>query len=144
MPNFCFEASYGRMVGVAHTYMFRRLARYMKEKNLPITPDQFRVLTQLWKNDGCSQQDLAVGSDRDRANVTRIIDILVREGIVERADHETDRRIFKILLTEKGKELQLEAAECGKLAINDALNGISKEEVEITMRVLKKSIENLK
>ena len=143
MTKFRFDQSYGRIVGVAYTSVYRRLARYLKENNLPITPDQFRVLTHLWQNDGCSQQDLAVGSNRDRANVTRIIDILEREGIVKRTDHETDRRAFKICLTKKGTDLQEVAAECGRLAIKDALKGISKEEVEICMQVLKKTIDNL-
>lgn len=144
MAKFDFENSFGRRLGVAHTALFRRLGKLMKEKELPITPDQFRVLTHLWQHDGCSQQELAYGSDRDRANVTRIIDILEREGIVTRKDHESDRRVYRIELTKKGKELENEAAECGQTAIKDALKGVTKEELEICMKVLKKAIENLK
>lgn len=144
MPDFRFDQSYGRVLGVAYTYVFRQLGKYLKEKNLPITPDQFRVLTHLWQNDGCSQQELALGSNRDRANVTRIIDILEREGIVERKDHEQDRRVFRICLTEKGKELEVQAALCGKLAIDDALKNIDKKDIEVCMKVLKQTIANLK
>jgi DNA-binding MarR family transcriptional regulator len=143
MNKFQVEKSYGRILGVAYTYVFRQLALHMKEKNLPITPDQFRVLTHLWKNDGCSQQELATGTLRDRANVTRIIDIFEREGIVERVDHESDRRIFKIQLTQKGKAIEKDAMACGKAAIDDALKGISKSDLEVCMKVLNKTIENL-
>lgn len=138
------DKSYGRILGVAYTYVFRQLAKHMREKNLPITPDQFRLLTHLWQNDGCSQQELAAGSLRDRANVTRIIDILEREGIVERTDHESDRRIFKIQLTKKGKAIEKDAMACGRAAINDALKGVSKSDLEICMKVLNKTIENLR
>lgn len=144
MEKLNFEKSYGRVLGVAYTYVFRQLAVHMKEKNLPITPDQFRMLTHLWQNDGCSQQELAVGSMRDRANVTRIIDILEREGIVERKDHETDRRIFKIQLTQKGKDLEKDATACGRAAIEDALKGVSKSDLEVCLKVLNKTIENLR
>ncbi len=137
------DKSYGRILGVAYTYVFRQLAKHMKEKNLPITPDQFRVLTHLWQHNGCSQQELAAGSLRDRANVTRIIDILEREGIVERTDHESDRRIFKIQLTKKGKAIEKDAMACGQAAIDDALKGISKSDLEVCMKVLNKTIENL-
>ena len=143
MSKIQFDKSYGRVLGVAYTYVFRQLAKHMKEKNLPITPDQFRVLTHLWQNEGCSQQELAVSSLRDRANVTRIIDILEREGIVERMDHETDRRIFKIQLTKKGKAMEKDAMFCGQSAINDALKGTSKSDLEVCMRVFNKTIENL-
>jgi DNA-binding MarR family transcriptional regulator len=138
-----FDKSYGRILGVAYTYIFRQLAKHMKEKNLPITPDQFRVLTHLWQHDGCSQQELAVSSLRDRANVTRIIDILEREGIVERTDHETDRRIFIIQLTQKGRDLEKDAMECGQSAIDDALIGVSISDLEVCMKVLNKTIANL-
>ncbi len=143
MPKFQFDQSYGRALGVAYTALYRRLARYMREKNLPITPDQFRVLTSLWQQDGKSQQELAAASNRDRANVTRLIDILEREGIVERQDDENDRRVFRIYLTKKGRELEAEAAECAQQAIKDAQKGISKEEIEVCMKVLRKTIGNL-
>lgn len=143
MSKLKFDQSYGRILGVAYTSIFRRLAKYMKDKDLPITPDQFRVLSFLWQNDGCSQQEIAKGSNRDRANVTRIIDILEREGIVKRVNHETDRRIFRVFLTELGKKLEEPAAECGQLAIADALAGINKKDIDICMAVLKKTIQNL-
>jgi DNA-binding MarR family transcriptional regulator len=144
VSKYNFSQSYGRVLGVAYTAVYRQLAKHMKAKGLPITPDQFRVLTHLWQNDGCSQQDLATGSNRDRANVTRIIDILEREGIVKRNDHESDRRVYKISLTGKGKDLETVSAECGQAAIRDAVKGISKEDLETCMRVLNKTIENLK
>ncbi len=143
MAIYEYDKSYGRILGVAYTQVYRRLARYLKDKEIPVTPDQFRVLTHLWQNDNCSQQHLADCTNRDRANVTRIIDILEREGIVERREHESDRRAFRIVLTEKGKAIEAEAAECGRQAIQDALKGVSPEEVEICMRVLRKTIHNL-
>jgi DNA-binding MarR family transcriptional regulator len=143
MSKFDFSQSYGRILGVAYTALYRRLGKYMKENNMPITPDQFRVLTHLWQHDGCSQQDLAVGSNRDRANVTRIIDILEREGIVERRNHETDRRAYRIYLTQKGKSIEKQAANCSIKAINDALQGLTPKEIEMATTVLRKTIANL-
>jgi len=129
---------------MSSTMLYRRLGKYIREKNLPITPEQFRVLTHLWRNDQCTQQQLAECTNRDRANVTRIIDILEREGIVERRDHEADRRAFRIALTDKGKALEAEAIACGELAIQDALAGVPREEVETCTRVLKQIITNLR
>jgi DNA-binding MarR family transcriptional regulator len=144
MSKFNFEQSFGRTLGVAYTALYRHLTKLMKENNLPITPDQFRVLTHLWQTDGLSQQELAVGSNRDRANVTRLIDILEREGIVERKDHENDRRVYKIYLTKKGKAIEEQASECAKQSIKDAMKGVTKEEIEICLNVLNRTIENLK
>ncbi len=144
MPKFQFDQSYGRVLGQAYTAIYKRLSKLMNDENLPITPDQFRVLTHLWQNDGCSQQELANNSNRDRANVTRILDILEREGIVKRKNHETDRRVFRIYLTDLGKSLEGKAAKCAQESIRDALRGVNKSDAEICMSVLRKTIQNLK
>ncbi|KOY88219.1 hypothetical protein AD998_14465 [bacterium 336/3] len=131
------------MVGDTHVAMVKHLSKILKENDIPITPDQFRVLMYLWQQDGKSQQELAVLSCRDRANVTRIIDILEREGVVERQDDENDRRIFKIHLTEFGKTLESQTLECVQKSTEDALQGINPSDLEICIKVLKKIAENL-
>ncbi|MCZ8286166.1 MAG: MarR family transcriptional regulator, partial [Bacteroidia bacterium] len=104
--TFKFEESFGRILGVAHTSMFRHLSKLMKAQNLPISPEQFSVLSHLWQKDGLQQTELALCTNRNRANVTRILDILERERIVERRDDAIDRRVFRIYLTDKGKSLR--------------------------------------
>lgn len=144
MPEtFKFEKSFGRLLGVAHTSMFRHLSKLMKAQNLPITPEQFSVLSHLWQKDGMQQSELALCTNRNRANVTRIIDILEREGIVLRKDDAADRRVFKIFLTDKGKTLRADTAKCAAQSIKDSLKGISKEEIEICKKVLLKIQSNV-
>lgn len=141
--TFHFENSFGRILGVAHTAMFRHLSALMKQHNLPITPDQFRLLSHLWQKDGLQQNELALCTNRNRANVTRVIDILEREGIVERKDDSNDRRVFRIYLTEKGKSIKEQTAKCASQSIKDALKGITKNEIEICTNVLLKIKKNI-
>ncbi len=141
--TFEFEKSFGRILGVAHTAMFRYLSKLMKEQNLPITPEQFSVLSYLWQQDGLQQSELAVCTNRNRANVTRVIDILEREGIVERQDDENDRRIYRIFLTPKGKSLREATAKCAEQSIKDSLQGLTQAEIDICMKVLLKIKKNV-
>jgi DNA-binding MarR family transcriptional regulator len=141
--TFRFEESLGRVLGVAHTAMFRHLSKLMKERQLPITPEQFSVLSHLWQKDGLQQSELALCTDRNRANVTRILDILEREGIVERRDDANDRRIFRIYLTRKGKSLRDETAACATQTIKDSLKGVTKEDIETCKKVLLKITSNV-
>jgi DNA-binding MarR family transcriptional regulator len=134
--TFKFEHSFGRILGGAHTAMFRHLSKLMREKGLPITPEQFSVLSHLWQKDGLPQSELALCTNRNRANVTRIIDILEREGIVERRDDDQDRRVFRIYLSAKGKSLRDQTAKCADQSIKDSLKGLSKAEVETCLHVL--------
>jgi DNA-binding MarR family transcriptional regulator len=141
--TFNFETSFGRILGVAQTAMVRHLSKRMKEASLPITPEQFSVLSHLWRRDGLHQSELAVCTNRNRANVTRIIDILEREGIVERRDDSHDRRVFRIFLTPKGLALKEETAKCAEQTIQDALAGLTKEEIAVCTQVLQKLTANV-
>lgn len=139
---FQFEHSFGRILGMAYTAMFRYLSKLMKERNMPITPDQFRVLSHLWQKDGRPQNELAICTNRNRANITRIIDILEREGIVIRKDDPHDKRISRIHLTKMGQSLKSEMVICAEQSIKDSLRGLSKSDIEISLKVLHKIIEN--
>lgn len=141
--TFKFEESFGRILGVAHTSMFRHLSKLMKEQNLPLTPEQFRVLSHLWQKDGLQQTELALCTNRNRANVTRILDILERESIVKRRDDANDRRVFRIYLTDKGKSLKEVTAKCAEQAIKDSLKGLRKDEIDTCVRVLLKIKSNV-
>jgi DNA-binding MarR family transcriptional regulator len=141
--TFKFEESFGRILGVAHTSMFRHLSKLMKEQNLPITPEQFSVLSHLWQKDGVQQSELALCTNRNRANVTRILDILERESIVERRDDAKDRRVFRIYLTEKGKSLRDATAKCAERTIKDSLKGLTKDEIDTCIKVLLKIKSNV-
>ncbi|NBC65192.1 MAG: MarR family transcriptional regulator [Bacteroidetes bacterium] len=141
--NFKFETSFGRILGMAHMAMFRHLSRLMKEQKLPITPDQFRLLSHLWEYDGLKQSELAICTNRNRANITRIIDILERKNIVERKDDPKDRRIHRIYLTNKGKSLRDETAKCAIQSIEDSLRGITEDDIETCRHVLLKIKENV-
>ena len=123
--------------------MFRHLSKLMKEQNLPVTPEQFSVLSYLWQQEGLQQSELAQCTNRNRANVTRIIDILEREGIVQRKDDENDRRVFRIFLTDKGRALREQTAQCAAQSIEDALKNVSKAEIETCLKVLQKIKNNL-
>ena len=141
--TFKFENSFGRILGVAHTSMYRHLSKLMKDQNLPITPEQFSVLSHLWQKDGLQQSELALCTNRNRANVTRIIDILEREGVVERKDDANDRRVFRIYLTDKGKSLKVVTAKCSEQSIKDSLKGLTKDEIETCRKVLLKITDNV-
>lgn len=141
--TFKFEDSFGRILGVAHTSMFRHLSKLMKDQNLPITPEQFSMLSHLWQKDGLHQTELALCTNRNRANVTRILDILERESIVERRDDANDRRVFRIYLTDKGKSLREATARCAEQSIKDSLEGLTKDEIDTCIKVLLKIKSNV-
>jgi len=139
-----FETSLGRYVGYLHYILTKELNELLGEENANITADQFRLLTHLWKEDGINQQNLAACLNRDRAGVTRMIDILENQSLIKRVDDKEDRRVNRIYLTTAGKELESVATKCAQQSLDKMTTGFTEDEKKAFETLLLKAIQNLK
>lgn len=64
---------------------------------------QCHVLTELLRVDGLSQQALADRLSLDKAWISRAVDSLVSDGVVQKSPHDTDGRSVKLSLTALGR-----------------------------------------
>jgi DNA-binding MarR family transcriptional regulator len=71
-------------------------------KNLDINRS-FYPLILIESEEGITQQELAGKLLCDKVQVVRIIDYLSSKGYVERKPSQTDKRKYKLMLTEKAK-----------------------------------------
>ncbi|HSK14405.1 MAG TPA: MarR family transcriptional regulator [Phnomibacter sp.] len=145
MPNNQFKRRelYFVITGVANMALARRLQKYFRENGLDITVEQWSVLVHLWKYDGVSQQELSTRTFRDKPSITRLVDNLEKLELVQRQASDSDRRINRIYLTEKGLALRDPTMDLANQTLNEGLEGISKDDIEITKRVLEQVYENL-
>ncbi len=123
--------------------LYRRYvqARF-KDQGFGITVDQWLVLKALSENTKLTQSDLAELVFKDKASMTRLIELLVLKKLVQRAAHETSRRRFKLTITEKGHELIAQITPLVKDNRKHGLHGISLAELQTTEQTLKKIINN--
>ena len=114
------------------------------EKGFDITPEQYLILELLIDNDEMYQRQIAEITHKDRANVARIIKILKDKGLIERIPQARGRRIYKIVVTEKGKKVKDEIyptiIELRKILYAN----ISKEDLITTFNTIQKIYENAK
>jgi DNA-binding MarR family transcriptional regulator len=145
MPNNQFKRGelYSFITGMASTALARRLQRNFKLAGIEITIEQWSVLYHLWKEDGLSQQELCNRSFRDKPSITRLVDNLEKLKLVKRVASKNDRRINLVYLSEDAKKLQEETMNMANQTLNEALNGVSKEEIEMCKDVLHRVYENL-
>ncbi|MBA4140059.1 MAG: MarR family transcriptional regulator [Segetibacter sp.] len=134
---------YSFITGKASTALARRLQKNFKQAGIEVTIEQWSVLYHLWKEDGLSQQDLCNQSFRDKPSITRLVDNLEKLKLVKRVPSKDDRRINLIYLTEAAKTLQEQTLEMANQTLNEALDGVSKEDVELCKAVLQKVYDNL-
>jgi MarR family transcriptional regulator for hemolysin len=113
-----------------------------KDQGFNITVDQWLVLNALNENAKLTQSDLAELVFKDKASMTRLIELLVLKKLVQRAAHETSRRRFKLTITEKGHELISQIMPLVKDNRKQGLHGINHSELQAAENVLKKIIEN--
>jgi len=109
----------------------------LKAEGFGITIDQWLVLKALGDSPDATQNELAEAVFKDKASVTRIIDILVSEGYLDRAVNGENRRRHKLSITKKGRQL-LKAIQPTILKNRaTALKDISEANVRVTEKVLK-------
>lgn len=137
-----YAKSLGRFVGWLNYQMVRSLNSYLEEAGAGITADQFRLLTHLWAKDGITQQELADKVGRDRAGITRMVDILEEQGVTVRIPDKEDRRVNRVFLTKKGRDVEKVARRCAQNVIEKATAGFSEAEKTQLSHLLEKSLAN--
>jgi DNA-binding MarR family transcriptional regulator len=71
-----------------------------------LSPSQFNVLNLLHDSpEGMSQVELSRALIMHRSNVTGLVDRLEKRGLMVRKESATDRRMYCVVLTTKGRDL---------------------------------------
>ena len=97
---------------------------------------RWRTLAVIRRIENCSMKDLALFTSVDRTTLTRTVDQLVAEGMVERWSSPRDRRRVNITLSAKGEELLNEVAAPLISGNETLLAGLDEASVRTTARVL--------
>jgi DNA-binding MarR family transcriptional regulator len=94
--------SFGSLVSKVKALVDADLNRALREAGLELTPEQWAILIAVHASPGLTQADICRQTYKDAANVTRLLNLLVRRGWAERREHEHDRRAFSVHLTAAG------------------------------------------
>lgn len=112
-------------------------------KNFEITPEQLMVLSALIDHDGLYQRQIGMITLKDRPNITRIINILEKMNFVTRKPDVNKRKIYKIFVTDEGKNVVKKVMPTALELWENIVDGIDEDELEITLKVMNKFRENL-
>jgi MarR family transcriptional regulator, organic hydroperoxide resistance regulator len=97
-------------VGQTVQHLVRVMQLFERDQIKPhgFTTSQAYVLTQLNKTPHLNMNELSEKLNAKTSTMTRIVNNLVRDGLIERIRDENDRRIVVVQLTEKGKKAAVE------------------------------------
>jgi DNA-binding MarR family transcriptional regulator len=134
--------SLGCLVYKARYLLKNTLQKKLKDYN--ISTEQWSVLNMVYIGKGCNQKCLAEMLFKDRAALTRILDILENKKLIKKDTSPNDRREFLVYLTDSGLNLYGEALTVVMQNTKDTDAIFTVSEVEQLKYLLNKLILNLK
>lgn len=136
----------------ASPYLFYLLSQVVRQRELQddrrlaatgLNRQQVRSLAVIRHIESCSMSDLALFSAMDRTTLTRIVDHLVEDGLVERWSSPKDRRRVNLSLTDRGEAVYIQAAAALVKGNDAALAGAGDAAIRDAARLLREILGNL-
>ncbi|MCA0757488.1 MarR family transcriptional regulator [Paenibacillus sp. N4] len=132
--------SVGYLISNTGRRLNQRLGQLFQEYD--ITPEQWSVLVSLDEQDGISHKDLAQRTEKDPANITRLLDQLERKQLVRRAVNPNDRRSQLLYVSDQGRNMARTLAPIEAAFVNHLLTDVSEDEIDAFKRFIAKINRN--
>lgn len=110
--------------------IYRQYLIYLNNiaEKMDINASQFPLLVYLLFNHDVCQNDIADSYKIDKASIARSVRKLEEHGLVKRTIDDSNRKKYKVSLTEKGKEIALKIKEANEEWENSILNNLEIED----------------
>ena len=121
----------------------RLIYRIISESGLSITPEQWMVLYQLWQEDGLTIGQLASNTKKDFANITRVVELLVRDGYIRKVKNPKDKRSCCVFILPKANEIKEDIQNVFHSMTKLSLKGINSKEQIFLLDILARIESNV-
>ena len=103
----------------------------------------YDVLANVARDEGLSQQILARRLLVAKSNVSALLAVLERKGLIERVKHATDARVRLVSLTPDGRAITDRATKEHARIVSTILGVISAQEAETVRKAMEKITDSL-
>jgi MarR family transcriptional regulator for hemolysin len=115
-----------------------------RARQFGISRAQWAVLIRIDRNEGLKQSELADMLDLQPITLTRLLDRLAGNGLIERRADPNDRRANRLYLMPAAKPLLDRLADLGSDMMETVLDGMSQTSIERTLKELGLVKDNLR
>ena len=133
----------GVYVNILNCKLKKHLSEVFKKNGVNLTAEQYLVMDTLWNEGTLTQQAIAFIIQKDKNSVTQFIDNLEKKGLVTRSVAKEDRRVNNIVVTAEGKALKDSTKQLAIETMEQAVSGISEDDLQTFVSVLKKVCANI-
>jgi len=131
----------GHLIRRLHQISVAIFASRMAEAGIDLTPVQFAALTTVDDNPGVDQATLAGLIAYDKVTIGGVVDRLVQKGLLRREVSKRDRRARVLTLSDEGQRLLARALPEARLVQDDTLAGLSDDERQSFVGLLRKATD---
>ena len=132
-----------KWIGKTAKLMGSYVNEQLLDHKIDLTKTQLIVLKFLQYSDRISQNKLAFITERDKTSLTRLMNTMEKKELVNRKPSAGDKRIKLVGITDKGRKLLSEAEPVLSQLENQISDGISTQEMNITIKVLEQVQANV-
>ncbi len=132
-------------IGYRIKLLSQLLSRKLQERLEPfgLTPFHWVVLCCLWEEDGLATCSIGEKLQQVGGTITGVLDRMEERGLIRRERDARDRRIWRIWLTEAGKQLETVLPPIALEIREQAMTGIPHDERERFSQLVDRAIANL-
>ena len=112
--------------------------KWLREQNLQVTMSEAHMLVAVGQRENKAMSEVAEAVSLTNGTVTTMIKKLESKGYVMRSRDGDDKRILRVRLTDKGKEVTTVHEDFHKKLTETVLNSITQEEKVVLMSTMEK------
>lgn len=121
----------------------RELHEQMDQLDMGMAPMHIRTMKIIDKLKPCTAVDIANFLQRDKAQVTRLVNTLIESGLVVKQSNPNDKRSHFLKITESGQQIITKLANVDAKTAQVMMKNLSEEEVREFMRMSEVMANNL-
>lgn len=125
--------------------LFRNSRVFMDQamEQYGLSSGQYTYIFFLLDHHGANQEDISRGLELDKASTARALQKLEEAGFVYREQDLKDKRVNRVYLTQKGKNLSKPLIEASLKLQASLLEGVSEAETKQLLSLLEKLTNNV-
>ena len=143
MDNLQLENTLVPWVGRTGKMILIHLNQKLSEMGYNLTGKQWILLKILHAKDGRPQHELADVTARDKASLVRLINNMEKRALVKRIQDLNDKRINRIFLSDKGKQVYSESLPVIASLFAQVQEDITPEEIDQVIDIMKRVQQNI-
>lgn len=121
----------------------RQMSEQIESLDSEIAPMNIRVMKIITKKSPCTAIDIAHFLNRDKAQVTRLVNALINQELVKKSPNPEDKRSQLLVLTSKGGEIMTKVSNIDREMLQRMTKGMNENELEQFSRIASKMAQNL-